>query len=329
LDGMGLPRHVRPKRRPLRRGDPSSCGDHRLEFKSDLRHWECASCRLIANTAASRRSLAQKACRGDVSARIPVSHRLRYSSGVLWCEVCGSYTSRLPRALARDCPGAPPSQSAANVLRRLMQGLRPTTAPYLAARAPPRHAAGDDEAALLPSMSVVARVRTPGGAGGASDFVGVYTRLPRRPVAAVRDPQADPPSRRLQGRPSLPHVGRSAVAPPGAAAVVDITIADPPSGGQPRPRSMARRVEEDAAYSVRGPGAVLQPPLNSALCRPAAGAAWTRRVHIAATRGSTACSVCRQLTRTSCRGCSLGLCMGCAKQRAHCPAVGDEASESV
>ncbi len=148
LDAAGIPKIARRPRKAATRGRPSECGDHVLLFVSERRAWECTKCRLVANTATSRRSLAQKRCNGEVSGRIPQSHRLQFSGGVLWCQRCGRFTTRLPRALTRECPGRAQSAAAANILRRLRQGLPPTTAAYLQDRVGPRfiHSQEDDDA---------------------------------------------------------------------------------------------------------------------------------------------------------------------------------------
>ncbi len=142
LDSAGAPRKTKKNRRCANKPDRSVCGSHSLTRDQHSGEWSCSRCRLIANTAASRRSLAQQRCRGELAERIPGSHRVRFSSGVLWCQRCGAYTTRLPRALARECPGQPPSAAAGNVLRRLQRGLMPTTADYLLRNAMPRHARG-------------------------------------------------------------------------------------------------------------------------------------------------------------------------------------------
>ncbi len=132
MDDAGIPKVVRPAKRNMRRQPKTECGSHMLHYDTFHRAWACSRCRLIANTAASRRTLAQRQCKGEISDLIPASHRIQFSAGVLWCCRCGAFTTRLPRALRRECPGRPPSASAANVLKRLLRGLPPTTAAYLA-----------------------------------------------------------------------------------------------------------------------------------------------------------------------------------------------------
>ncbi len=149
LDNAGIPKVPRRAARQVCRGAKAECGDHLLQFDGVKNSWSCVRCRLIANTATSRRSLAQRRCNGELADRIPVSHQLQFSAGVLWCRRCGAYTTRLPRALARECPGQAPSAAAANVLRRLGRGLPPTTAVYLAPDRWASHGRGDGDAASL------------------------------------------------------------------------------------------------------------------------------------------------------------------------------------
>ncbi len=137
LDSLKLPRVSR--RRGKHGAAAGHCGDHDLVPRdAGGGHW-CTRCRLITRTAASRRSLAAKPCKGEVLLGVHRTHHLRSSVGVTWCEKCGYYMSRLPRALRQPCSGAPRSAAARNVLRRLRSGLPPTTAAYLG-----RMAADDD-----------------------------------------------------------------------------------------------------------------------------------------------------------------------------------------
>ncbi len=107
------------------------CGGHELVPRESGGGRWCAKCKLIARTPASLKSLAARPCRGEVLLGIHQSHHLRWSTGVTWCERCGFYMSRLPRALKLPCAGAPRTAAASNVLRRLRSGLPPTTAMYL------------------------------------------------------------------------------------------------------------------------------------------------------------------------------------------------------
>ncbi len=127
LDALHLPRVTRNRVRVSER----QCGDHHVvPHPNGLGTW-CDLCHLIANTAISRRVLAGRQCRGDVLLQVHASHRVRLSCGVYWCGRCGAFMSRLPRALKRQCPGAPPNHAARTILRRLRGGPPPTTHAYL------------------------------------------------------------------------------------------------------------------------------------------------------------------------------------------------------
>ncbi len=129
LDGLKLPRARRRKARLGR--SPAQCGDHVLVPLASGGGRACERCKLITRTPTSFKTLASRPCNGDVLLGIHPSHRLRASVGVTWCESCGCYMTRLPRALRQPCAKAPRSAAARNVLRRLRSGLPPTTATYL------------------------------------------------------------------------------------------------------------------------------------------------------------------------------------------------------
>ncbi len=129
LDALWLPTvSMRRKRRGAR---GSQCGEHVLVPRPSGGGQWCSKCKLITRTATSFKTLAAKPCRGEVVLGVHRSHQLRWSVGISWCEKCGYYMSRLPRALRQPCAGAPRSAAARNVLRRLRSGLPPTTAAYL------------------------------------------------------------------------------------------------------------------------------------------------------------------------------------------------------
>ncbi len=104
-------------------------GPHELQ-RMACGGWACSQCKLFGRTTAALNSLRQKACRGEVVKQCHQSHALDWAAGFLFCRRCGAYTSRLPRALRNRCAGGPPSEAAANVLRRLRSNLPPTTADY-------------------------------------------------------------------------------------------------------------------------------------------------------------------------------------------------------
>ncbi len=91
----------------------------------------CSKCHLFSTTESSMRSLRNTPCCGTLTGACHVSHELRWSRGVLWCGKCGAFTIRRPRALKAACTNGPRSEAARNILRRLREGLLPTTACYL------------------------------------------------------------------------------------------------------------------------------------------------------------------------------------------------------
>ncbi len=140
LDALKLPKVSAKRTRRGRSG--TQCGEHALEPRPTGGGQWCSKCKLITRTATSFKTLAAKPCRGEVLLGVHPSHQLRWAVCVCWCEKCGYYMSRLPRALRQPCSGAPRSGAARNVLRRLRSGLPPTTAAYL------RRAAADDDWAV-------------------------------------------------------------------------------------------------------------------------------------------------------------------------------------
>ncbi len=131
------------KRRKAGRGVIPQAGPHLLESRGSEGGFRCSRCKLVAATASSLRSLRLKPCRGDTAQQCHASHQLDASLGFVWCRKCGAYTSKVPRALRRPCPRRPATEAQANVLRRLLGGLAPTTAAYAAAVA--QRARANDE----------------------------------------------------------------------------------------------------------------------------------------------------------------------------------------
>ncbi len=108
-------------------GDASS---HELVPLVGRSGWSCARCKLVAATESSLKALRGRPCRGETMQQCHSTHRLQEVNGFLWCIKCGAYTSKVPRALKKECPQRPASEAQANVLRRLRAGLTPTTARY-------------------------------------------------------------------------------------------------------------------------------------------------------------------------------------------------------
>ncbi len=156
--------------------------------------WFCRLCRREAWTRENFEKLKGTECSGHVAKQCHRSHRLRVHEGILWCTLCGAYTSRQPRALARPCLRRPTSAAAANVRCRLARGLPPTTAPYLAYSsittaclvAPRAVTAGGSEAQVVDANAEVSecdpaheRLRLQSEASGGDTCINLST-LPER-----------------------------------------------------------------------------------------------------------------------------------------------------
>ncbi len=92
---------------------------------------QCIKCKMHAATPSSLRSMRQMRCRGDLSTQCHPTHLLKAFESIVYCRNCGAYATKRPTALKRECRRVPPTEARRNVLRRLRQGLLPTTARYL------------------------------------------------------------------------------------------------------------------------------------------------------------------------------------------------------
>jgi hypothetical protein len=123
---------IKHKRRPTAGGrGADEHGNHQIVPRR-LGGWECSLCRGFALGRPGLRILSRRECRGRTGSMIHETHQLRNDRGTLWCQRCGCYTTRWPRELRKPCTGRPQTAAQCNVLRRLMAGLAPTTADYLA-----------------------------------------------------------------------------------------------------------------------------------------------------------------------------------------------------
>ncbi len=139
---IGQRRGRRPRRRA---GSMNEAGPHTLVPRVGGGR-ECTRCRLFTRTATSLKSMRSKPCLSSAAQLYHGTHRLDWSRGVTWCRTCGAYSIRRPRLLRSKCPGRPSSEAARNVLRRLQEGLPPTTAAYLGEDRVVHHALGDQSA---------------------------------------------------------------------------------------------------------------------------------------------------------------------------------------
>ncbi len=347
-NGLGTHRRRRTTRGRGRtsRRDGDRIGTHIMQKKIGG-GWECSLCRLQGNTETSRRSLKTKPCRGDVLLQCHPSHSLHWSNGVLWCGNCASYTTRQPRQLRQPCLGRAAGEARRNVLRRLREGLPPTTANYATVHFARHIAARDDEDV---DQWIQRGRRHP--ADGRDVQHGCSTRVSDSPRAAPdihqqpapvvsspavhladhRDPrqagQAYPRTARTSRRtgtrsrstPSTSRRIRSSDRPtmpsPGEADTAHLRTSMGESGIT-RAAAVALSGEEVANSARDVPARV--PP--SSTCRPTASDAWTRRLLHGHGVELSACGICSTPTRTRCRGCFRPTCWQCARSRASCPSA--------
>jgi hypothetical protein len=274
-----------PRKRKAWKAGGGQCGDHVLVPRPAGVGFWCDRCHLVAATASSRKSLAGRPCRGDVTARIHESHSLRFSSGVMWCRTCGSYTSRLPRALVRPCPARPPSVAARNVLRRLREGLPPTTAPYLRRQGEEWDQEQTDAWIALRQAELDTNAAAADAA--ATNGCGANARRRRPPAASGTVP------RRADASP-FDVSGTSQVGAERAGDAAD--------DAAPHLTSM----QIDARVE------------SWRICAPAPLQAWTRRLSVAASWARGRCHLCEAVANARCKGCDELLCVRCARQRRHC-----------
>ncbi len=323
--------HVRQKRR---RDDV--CGEHCLVPRPNGKGRWCSKCRLITTTPSSWKTLAAKQCKGEVSDMAHTSHALKWSGQVLYCGICGWYTSRVPRSLRRPCKGRPASAAARNVLQRLRQGMPPTTAKYHVALTEDceRPRAGD---AASGSHAVEEQapqeqddgggdrdvhqreeeVAVDGGGGHMRDAVmvpGVGRWIER---CDEDNAQSDPgengeahESRRRSGSATHltnfleargqddSHVNRASAVE--SASLYTVTAA---------PR---RRLRGKQPPGGRPPGSIRY------WCDPPLSAPWSRRVTAGVTWAQAECRICGTRCRLRCRACGGAICLACARGARSC-----------
>ncbi len=116
-------------RKPARRPAENEEEHHDIRPRTEG-GWDCRRCRGWAWGKAGLKNLKARPCRDVADQQVHASHVISVRAGVIWCNRCGCYTTRWPRALKAECKGYPVGEAQQNVLRRLLQGLPPTTAGY-------------------------------------------------------------------------------------------------------------------------------------------------------------------------------------------------------
>ncbi len=338
---LGLNKARKPRR--IARQNIIDTNGHQL-IPRGIGAWECGLCRLWARGDQGRRALLRRRCNGSLLEQSHPTHRTRFDYGVLWCDRCGAFSARLLRNLRQRCRGAPASEAQRNVLRRLRQGLRPTTAAYLltdtasARREPVQNevsvAGGHDRSHAGRRKGPTSRLSTsgrrrhehPASNSSSGVFHGVYLRL--------------------AGGPS--HHGRPAAAGAGASLIdhlhhavghlVHPTVVETPTASADAPTDLSHRrsLSADAltdsqqftSVDIGSPstGTSSTPPVQerSGLCRPSSVTPWTKRITFMSTRRFAAaaeCGICGAPCKTLCRGCDNRICAQCAKLRRACIVV--------
>ncbi len=312
--------------------------DRHIIRRNSAGHFECATCRKVAYSAAGARRLGQSVCGGALQGTIHQSHRLFSSHGVVWCRVCGAFASRWPRQLVNQCTGRPRSQAQRNVLRRLTSGLTPTTAAYLAEVA----TAGGKPATNTDQIVSVSRSFGHGHAASEGDDA-VSNHHPSQPL---HEHQAC-------DRPVRPRADAShPVAPRGRPDGFDEDhglnrgndVSAPLISSHCYPRLQERRRRErdqfspSAGQSTRVVTDQPTSPRRDTVARrihsssddervctarcPAAGQ-WSNHLAVGGPRHLTRCTACDGATRLRCRQCLRGLCIVCAKAGRPCAPVED------
>ncbi len=308
--------------------------------------WHCSACRREAWTEENLRRFRQSSCPGPIAGSCHQSHRLVNSRGVLWCQKCGAYTTRQPRALKRVCMGKPASESAANVLARLRRGLLPTTAkyldrasiggdkdmgPYLLPARPPntvendgadttRQQESDDwcapcgEPALYPTLGprggsalAVASRRTPYQDTGHLHHSG--SRRGAVQLLPVDGPGSAHCASRYRNLDRRRMQENTATEQPAA----DVQVL-------PSPAPTRRRIVGKQPPSETSTGLQFRPldANKSERCWPEANTPWTSRISLERTTTAVPCTLCLRACRGRCTGCNSSLCIDCARARRPC-----------
>ncbi len=298
--------------------------------------WECALCKLQGNTASSRRSLRSKQCKGEITLQCHPSHTLCWKEGFLWCDECAAYTTRQPRQLRLPCPGKAAGDTRRNILRRLREGLPPTTANYAASHKA-HHRDAEDEEALMHWINT--DTRPDQAHGGRHRPTGEEAEQPaarvRRRTARSLPPMAcgDTHSRagrraasadRRISRAAAKRGPRSTTTPSSIQTGANADALPVPRASH-SPSTQTYRAEPGNEPAVTAAASAIAPVSVDPLCNPHPGEAWTRRLLPGAGMELIACSICTTATRTRCRGCHRPTCWHCARARISCAATSSTA----
>ncbi len=294
--------------------------------------WECTRCQRMALSRAGLKAISAAPCSQVTQAQVHPSHSIDRLHGITWCTRCGAYALRWPRRLKQPCAGAPCSEAQANVRRRLICGIVPTTASYLLDNADMmtmmkmRNSNIDDGTRDISGCGD-GRSGDPAsssGAGGAYRWC--YPRLPGGPLAAT-------PKAATAARDNNEEIEEAATVnrtdEGNGEMMVEVIARNEGQTTTPTPR---RRIRTKSApilscLASSTPEARRRDEEQSSvhlevrtrqLCQPRDDEAWSTRLKCHFTARASACSRCGQPSRTICRGCERMLCFACAKARKWC-----------
>jgi hypothetical protein len=307
----------------------------------------CVICRRLAYTAAGARRMAVTICGGAIGNAVHQSHNISRSHGLVWCRCCGAFSSRWPRQLTLACPRRPRSEAQRNVLRRLMQGMTPTTATYFdeVTRTSGRPRGTVDVIEHLSDWDTKGQLRHH---ADARQRVLPPSAEPPRPDS-VGPPRVDPRPQLGGLPPGPPRVGVDLRARSAVDACRDanrLTAACRPHryfrldrGGSDGAALPNDNVDASSSSSRAPPSAAsaedhasLPRPRVEETAKPCARDSgrhhWSSAVAIGGPKFITQCAVCDGRTRLRCRQCLNGICLACLKAGKPCrPTAVDQASQ--
>ncbi len=274
----------------------------------------CVHCKLCCWSTAGRRWLRQKPCRGAFADQVHGTHQMSWQGGVAWCRRCGAYTTRMPRRLLEPCVGRPATAAQANVRRRLLAGLPPTTAKYLLHGG---HTSAADVARARPQSGLPALTSTDVLVGAHHERDG-FGAEGNAAVDALVDRAVDSSRyrrlelRRRQEKAMEEAAGQESTGAPCSSGPAR-AASQPPLGlrSQPLTRHTGKQPQRSRSADRR------RQRLQEC-CRPTSAAGWTARVQAAVVQQGSSCHLCSRRCSTRCRGCKAPLCVDCAKVGSHC-----------
>ncbi len=319
-DGKGSKRRQRHQFPADDDGGADQCeraGHNLVEYST--RAWECTNCKLKARGAQGWRAIGRRQCRGPPAQQAHPTHEVRVSGSVTWCNSCGAFTVRWPRALRMPCAGQPQSAAQRHVLHRLRLGMAPTTAMYL------KDITDRDDTDGTKTTSRP----TPGKhtAPTSQHHVGKYLRLPGGPLH--RPPRPTLPKATFDNgdddyQATSPRVhadGGSKEYPHRASRDIDRHLSETNVHvrrrirGKQRPTGTSRAASVDTANAIDGGTRRTD---SRPQCAPNQTGPWCSRLKCEPTAAPASCHICGRQCRAVCRGCHQKLCIHCARNRAGC-----------